>query len=253
VVRQGYLIRTRVLIAVVGTFLIVCAGGLVVGCAGARAEASQEEEQEHAEATKQEQGNAPGAAPEEEDRCEGTRYISFLGARYATNDVPGCPKGGLLSGTDSANYLAGGEGDDEIRGLGSPDRQFDELWGGDGSDVLYGGAEADFLYGQQDDDVLYGGDGGDILLVGGKGADVIYGGDGNDSFEESGDGRQDKLYCGKGRDQYSAEKIDYVDSSCEEGRLVDTGGPPLILLAGAALLLTSSGLMMRRYVIRRAT
>ena len=94
--------------------------------------------------------------------------------------------------------------------------------------------------------------GGDILLVGGDGEDVIYGGDGNDFIEESGDGQRDKLYCGKGQDDYSAEKIDYVDSSCEEGELVDTGGPPLILLLAGAALLVGSGLVMSRYLIRRA-
>ena len=98
--------------------------------------------------------------------------------------------------------------------------------------------------------MLNGGNGGEILLDGGKGEDVIRGGDGNDYLVESSDGRRDKLYCGKGRDHYSAEDIDYVDSSCEEGQLVDTGGPSLILLAGAALF--SMGLLLGRSLIRRA-
>ena len=66
------------------------------------------------------------------------------------------------------------------------------------------------------------------------------------------DQQRDELYCGGGRDQYRASRLDYVSSSCEEGTLVDTGGPPLILLAGAALLLSSGLLVMSRYVIRRA-
>jgi Ca2+-binding RTX toxin-like protein len=107
----------------------------------------------------------------------------------------------------------------------------------------------DFLYGEQDDDVLYGGDGADILLVGGKGADVIHGGDGDDFLEESADGQRDELYCRKGRDEYSAEKIDHVSGSCEKGRLVDTGGPPLLLLAGAALC---GALLVLRYMVRSA-
>lgn len=217
--------RQRRLIAVAATFMIGCA-----------VLASQ----------------SHGAAAEE-GRCDETRTIVRQGgAGYATNDVPGCPNGGLLAGNDRADYLYGGEGEDEVRGLGSPDSQADELWGGNDSDVLYGGADMDFLYGQQDDDVLYGGDGGDILLDGGKGEDVIHGGDGNDYLVESADGLRDKLYCGKGRDHYSAETIDYVDSTCEEGALVDTGGPPLIFLAGATLLL-SSGLMLSRYATRRVS
>ena len=53
---------------------------------------------------------------------------------------------------------------------------------------------------------------------GGNGADVIYGGDGNDYLENVGikDGQPDKFYCGKGKDVYSAEKNDYVSSSCEK-------------------------------------
>jgi hypothetical protein len=31
--------------------------------------------------------------------------------------------------------------------------------------------------------------------------------------------QRDKLYCGKGKDTYFAEKIDYVDSSCEKKEL----------------------------------
>jgi hypothetical protein len=49
----------------------------------------------------------------------------------------------------------------------------------------------------------------------GGGEDVLYGGDGNDHLE-AGDGQRDKLYCGEGKDQYDADTIDYVDSSCEE-------------------------------------
>jgi hypothetical protein len=58
--------------------------------------------------------------------------------------------------------------------------------------------------------------------VGFGGKDVIYGGPGDDTKldvasagEFGNDGQRDKLYCGEGRDTYYAEKIDYVDSSCE--------------------------------------
>jgi RTX calcium-binding nonapeptide repeat (4 copies) len=226
VVRQGRLV------AVVGALLIGCAALLVNSGSGVRADHMKE------------QGDSRGAASEE-DLCAGTR----INARGLTNDVPGCPTGGLLTGTEGADILTGEKGKDEVRALGTPDSQADELYGGPDDDFLYGGAGMDFLYGEQDDDVLYGGDGADILLVGGKGADVIYGGDGDDLFEEAADGQRDELYCGKGRDEYSAEKIDYVSGSCEKGRLVDTGGPPLLLLAGAALC---SALMMIRYVVRSA-
>jgi len=226
VVRQAHLI------AVVVPFLIGCAV-LAIGCAGGRSEAP--EEQVHTEAT-----------ASEEARCGGTRSIHLQESTFTTNDVPGCPnKGGLLSGTDGRDNLDGEDGDDEIRGLGAKDGLIggsgsDVIYGGEGDDslvggtfggtpdeesskdVLHGGPGKDFLYGAEDDDVLYGGD-GDDYLVGDKGEDVIYGGDGNDYLDGatySGAeiccvlGR-DKLFCGEGKDHYIADKLDYVDSSCE--------------------------------------
>src|SRR5829696_10146905 len=217
VVRQGHLI------AVVGTFLIGCAVLLLaVGCAGVGSEARHKE-----------QTHSPQATASEEARCQGTRtlhhYVVAYGRGlyskmrsgseedmrkadkkagqktevvdvYTTNDLPACPKGGLLLGTDKSDVdpypdhpgLEGQAGDDEIRGLGANDY----LSGGDGKDVLYGGP-------------------GEDRIDGGKGEDVIYGGDGNDGLAAK-DGQRDKLYCGKGKDEYFADKNDYVDSSCEK-------------------------------------
>ena len=208
-------------------FLMGCAVLLVVGCAGTRSEAPQEK-QGQAEVTKQEQTRSPEATASEEARCEGTRtYYSYLDTSTAsygtgseedmkkagkvvavsvhtTNDLPGCPKGGLLLGTEGSDHtrfrdparpgLDGGDGDDVIRGLGGSD----SISGGDGKDVLYGGP-------------------GEDNIAGVKGEDVIYGGDGNDFLDGSFDGGdRDKLYCGEGRDEYIAGKNDYVDSSCEK-------------------------------------
>jgi Ca2+-binding RTX toxin-like protein len=60
-------------------------------------------------------------------------------------------------------------------------------------------------------------------LYGGPGEDVFYGGDGNDYLEAALDGGRDKIYCGKGKDVYAADKIDYVSSSCEEKTRVALG------------------------------
>jgi Ca2+-binding RTX toxin-like protein len=196
---------------------------------------------------------------------------------YVTNDVPGCPKGGVLTGTDGSDQpperagLDGKDGDDKIRGLGGSD----EIYGSSGGDVIYGGPGRDFLFsgvlnGGLDegnyDDVLYGGDDPDDLWAG-NGEDALYGGDGNDRLDalEVGmgetaprDAGRDKLFCGGGWDRYRADPNDYVDSSCEKGQIwennkvVDTGGPPLIRLAGAVLLLSSGLLVLIRYVIHRA-
>jgi len=147
---------------------------------------------------------------------------------------------------DSYLGLDGEDGDDEIRGLGGGDIIFgglgsDVIYGGDGNDLLEGGSfgetkdesSKDVLHGgpgkdyltdfDGGDDVLYGGDGDDSMLVGGKGEDVIYGGDGNDRIDAvSASGpvsptskERDEIYCGEGKDEYIADKLDYVDSSCE--------------------------------------
>ena len=141
---------------------------------------------------------------------------------YSTNDLPGCPKGGLLLGTDKPDMLDGKHGDDEIRGLGGSDPYLD---GGEGNDIIYGGDGDDEpnnkgqyavgLHGGDGSDTLYGGD-GDDSVEGDNGKDVLYGGDGNDVVTGIFDGQRNKLYCGEGRDEYVASKNDYVDSSCEK-------------------------------------
>jgi hypothetical protein len=235
VVRQAHLI------AVVVAFLIGCAVVLLAGASGVQAEASKKEA-----------------------RCEGTRTITpKYDVPLVSNDVPGCPKGGLLLGTDKKDKLGGQEGDDKIRGLGGPD----------------------YITGGSDDDVIYGGPGDDDVLEVDNGEDVIYGGNGNDHLAVD-DGHRDKLYCGEGKDHYQADPNDYVDSSCEPAgasveprsasgcdvapgcgqdyfsagsgspsaspssgpQILADGGGPSILLPAAALLL-GSGILT--YVILR--
>jgi hypothetical protein len=237
------------------TFLIGCTVLLVVGCAGVSSEGPQKKKQGHTEATTEHEGSLSGAAAaSEEARCSQTRTFKDKesGWLITTNDIPGCPNGGLLSGTDGRDKLDGKKGEDEIHGLGG----VDGIFGEDGSDIIYGGAGDDFLVGgmpagpDRSKDVLYGGDGGDLLsgdegedvlyggdgddtLSGGAGEDVLYGGDGNDRLELTmgpHDGQRDKLYCGEGKDEYSADKLDYVDSSCEvEGA---TGPEPKDVFTG---------------------
>lgn len=227
-------------------FLVGCAMLLVAGASGVQAEDS-----------KKEQASSPKATASQEARCQGTNptknpIAGSGGGPWTTNDLPGCPKGGLLKGTDKIDRLYGGDGDDVIRALGDSDLVID----GGGNDVIYLGPGDDVTQlgnlpnEWPGDDVIYGGSGQDDI-GGHKGADVYHGGDGNDFIYDmrTRDRQPDKFYCGEGKDRYYADKIDYVDSSCEKGHLVDTGGPPLLLLAAAALC---SALMMLRYVIRTA-
>jgi hypothetical protein len=184
---------------------------MVVGCAGVRSEASKQEEQGRTETTKHEQGHTKATKDQygsEEARCRQTRTYRVEGEGlhrvYTTNDVPGCPKGGLLSGTDGEDHLDGQDGDDEIHGLGG----LDGIDGGGGNDVIYGGPGDDYMVGEEGDDVLYGGDGNDAL-------------DGIDEWPK--DTQRDELYCGPGKDVYDARKLDYVDSSCEKKEQLTVG------------------------------
>ena len=223
----------------VGTFLIGCAVLLlVVGCAGTTS----------SETSNKEHGSSPQATASEEARCEGTRtyhlyFVAQLDQKkpgpvrsgseedmkkagktydlgvYTTNDLPGCANGGPLLGTDKPDKLDGGGGNDEMRGLGDKDL----IYGGDGKDVIYAGPGDDSSQERtgKGDDVIHGGD-GDDEIDGGEGEDVLYGGDGSDilygsEFLQSDvDRHRDKLYCGRGKDHYLADKLDYVDSSCEK-------------------------------------
>jgi hypothetical protein len=103
--------------ALVGAFMIGCAGLLVVGCSsGVRSEVSPEEHG-HAEATEGQARSPKGSS--EQARCEGTRTFRregftegkggwFYRGTHTTNDVPGCPNGGPLSGTmDETSSTAG--------------------------------------------------------------------------------------------------------------------------------------------------
>ena len=180
------MVRPACLTAVLGALLFGCVIRLVVvSCAGVRSEAPQGEEQEHTEATRQEQEitEATEATASEEARCDRTRRIKAYGLSWVTNDVPGCPNGGLLSGTDGQDKLYGREGEDEIHGLGGSDF----IFGGLGKDVIYGGPGNDEMIGDLGDDVLYGGDGNDHI-GGGEGKDVLYGEEGNDYPSGRGDG-----------------------------------------------------------------
>jgi Ca2+-binding RTX toxin-like protein len=183
---EGIVVRQGQLIAVVVAFLMGCTVVLMAGASGVQAQASKNEEA----------------------RCEGTRKVNVnLPARFTANDLPGCPQGGLLLGTDKTDDLAGEKGDDEVRSLGGNDY----VLGGPGNDVIYGGPGDDKLKGWEGEDVIYGGP-GDDKLDGGP-SDAVLGG--GELLPGGGDGQRDKLYCGEGRDEYAADKEDYVDSSCE--------------------------------------
>jgi hypothetical protein len=235
---EGVVVRQAHLLAVVVAFLVGCAVLLVAGASGVQAEDS-----------KKEQGSSPEATASEEGRCGGTRTILVKSwtikgqvlVPYITNDVPGCPKGGLLTGTNKPDHLTGKDGPDEIRGLGGSDQLEGEL----GGDFIYGGPGDDeldnlafknvhghyfhghghyfrFESGIKDlsKNVLNGGPGDDTIsggsahdrIVGGKGSDAIYGGSG-----------EDVLYGGDGNDELDGRDVGPKDTQrdklyCGAGR-----------------------------------
>lgn len=86
----------------------------------------------------------------------------------------------LVTGTDGGeDRLEGGNGPNEIRGLGGADMLFggngpDSIFGGEGIDMLNGGNGPDLLDGGPGDDRLTGGRGPDIfVLAPGEGTDTI--------------------------------------------------------------------------------
>jgi len=170
------------------------------------------------------------------------RRIGQGGIFFTTNDIfPSGPWGGVVKGTEKDDSLvAGGNGEDEVYGLGGDDRVEggicdDKIYGGPGDDgsellvpavtggagrdIIYGGPGKDLMVGEEGDDVLYGGDGND-RFGGDSGKDVVYGGDGDDTLSPGKDGQRDEIHCGKGNDVVlvgsSADKIDHADDSCEE-------------------------------------
>ena len=107
-----------------------------------------------------------------------------------------------LVGSDLADYISAGRGDDSVQGGGGDDL----LNGSAGRDSLYDSAGDDRLFGGSGDDVLDGGIGDDVLkgqggndmLCGGDGNDSLYGNSGNDTLVgEAGD---DMLNGGQGHD-----------------------------------------------------
>ena len=89
----------------------------------------------------------------------------------------------VVRGYDGADVLLGGDGRDRLIGHAGDDH----LIGGDDGDVLQGGAGADRLEGGGGADKLAGGD-GDDLIIGGAGADALIGGAGVDRADYRGAG-----------------------------------------------------------------
>jgi Ca2+-binding RTX toxin-like protein len=144
-----------------------------------------------------------------------------------------------LYGGAGADYLDGGQGNDDLYGGADSDTMLgglgnDNLYGGDGTDtlydisgtdVMYGGAGADKMYGMygnsaSDHMTAYGGDGDDTIIAGSFN-DTLYGGANNDLLWGAGgvdvlygDGGNDNMYGGGGSDFFVGDYgagVDYYN------------------------------------------
>jgi Ca2+-binding RTX toxin-like protein len=144
----------------------------------------------------------------------GTATLDLL----PVTDVVLSDKGGgaRYTGTDDAEDILGGRGNDRVKASGGED----QVWGNDGNDRLYGGDDNDLVdggkgndrvYGDEGDDQVLGGIGNDHLyggkdddqVDGGKGNDHVYGDAGNDLV--SGGIGNDHINGGEGDDELSGE------------------------------------------------
>jgi uncharacterized delta-60 repeat protein len=125
----------------------------------------------------------------------GVNSGNILVARLQGTTPPDPPSGpsatcagktATLTGTENAETLTGGDGDDVIAALGGKDKVNggggdDLVCAGDGNDTVKGGAGKDKLRGEDGKDKLSGG-GGEDKLDGGKGKDKCSGGGGKDKL-----------------------------------------------------------------------
>ena len=155
---------------------------------------------------------------------------------------------------NTRNWMAGGDGADELRGRGGRDTLLgdegvDTLNGGKGRDRLEGGADGDLLLGLGGRDNLRGGKGNDTL-EGGAGDDTQTGGKGDDTFVfEDANGEDvitdfDALDDGEKIDLSAVTALNEIGdltgpggAASQQGMdvLIDTGGGNSIRLQGVSL------------------
>lgn len=111
-----------------------------------------------------------------------TNYLRYNGVGHV-----------VLGGTEGADILIAGIGDDTIWGDGGNDR----IEGGNGADILNGGDGDDIITDLAFDDNIKGGDGNDVIHSG-NGIDLVLGGRGNDFIDIGFD--EGEAFAGLGND-----------------------------------------------------
>ncbi|NUU38985.1 peroxidase family protein [Pseudomonas sp. C2B4] len=134
-----------------------------------------------------------------------SNYIKYTGEEHI-----------VLGGTNNADILIAGGGDDTVWGDGGNDR----IEGGNGNDQLRGGAGDDIITDLGGDDNIQGGDGNDVLH-GGNGVNLIIGGFGND-FIVTGEDASEAI-GGQGNDFILGSKANEQDMGNEGDDWIEKG------------------------------
>ena len=177
-------------------------------------------------------------ASQKADKIGGTELADFLQMGDGDDEFTGGLGGDSIYGNKGRDILYGNQGDDEIKGnMGD-----DIIYGGKDADSIYGNLDNDKLYGNIGNDYLYGGQGDDVIYAG-KGDDYVYGNKGNDTLY--GNKGADTFVCTKGfdvikdfwgldGDKISVASVAGAVISERDGSTLITSGEGQLLLEGFA-------------------
>lgn len=129
----------------------------------------------------------------EDDRLIGTESADTLNSGSGDDVIIAVGGDDILRGGDGLDRIDGGLGNDQIEGGNNSDI----LLGDFGDDVIKGGSGGDRIEGNEGDDTLRGNEGADRVL-GGLGMDKMFGDEGDDYL--SGGGSSDVIRGGEGED-----------------------------------------------------
>ena len=175
-------------------------------------------------------------ASQKSDKIGGTELADFLQMGDGDDEFTGGLGGDSIYGNKGRDILYGNQGDDEIKGnMGD-----DIIYGGKDADSIYGNLDNDKLYGNIGNDYLYGGQGDDVIYAG-QGDDYVYGNKGNDTLY--GNLGADTFVCTKGfdvikdfwyqdGDKISVASVANTVISEKDGSTLITSGEGQLLLEG---------------------
>jgi Ca2+-binding RTX toxin-like protein len=159
--------------------------------------------------------------------------LALLPASALAAVIAGGPGNERLRGTNAPDVIDGNAGNDRILGLRGDDKLMggpgdDRIVAGPGDDVSYGGPGNDVIFANLGQDTSYGGEGNDRLWALARGdvhpgpngevdqvGDTLDGGPGNDVFRTR-DGEVDRITCGPGVDRAFLDQVDVIPDATAE-------------------------------------